>query len=436
MANILRRLSFIVSLLFILLFASVLPVVAAQPIGQLHLGFANGDDWEPAIAADRYGHVYVIWPHYFSGVSDIPGCPDCPSPTAMIQISSDRGLTWSEPRVVTPGHTGTYQVDVQIVVDPVDGETVYASWLQNNKSDTVVTKSIDFGKTWSEPVVADSTNAGTDKPILVVRGHDVYVGFDHMQKMYVAVSHDGGTTFTSYPVRQNSEYDLSLAGGGVVDSHGNVYYSWAGYTRSGNAKGPVYVYISKSSDGGRTWTADLLDTSGAPPDCSAYKCGWAYLGAQITLGVDSNDTLYALWNAGTVDKGPERIYFARSVDQGMTWSPRQDVSQAGSGVSHAFPAITAGAAGDVRLSWMDARNAPMWNVYYRPSQDGGETWSVESQLSSYVPGFPYISPTGFAFPYGDYFELDVDDRGDTHAVWGEGPNWIGPGTIWYTRLAR
>src|SRR5207249_11988352 len=111
----------------------------------------------------------------------------------------------------------------------------------------------------------------------------------------------------------------------------------------------------------------LLDISGAPPDCSAYQCGWAFLGAQITMTSDAAGTLYALWNAGSTDKGPARIYFASSTSGGAIWPPGVDVSKAAWGVEHAFPAVTAGSAGDVRIAWMDARNSPLWNVYYRSS---------------------------------------------------------------------
>src|SRR5213593_3470215 len=114
------------------------------------------------------------------------------------------------------------------------------------------------------------------------------------------------------------------------------------------------------------------------------------------------------------------------------WSPRVDVSKASSGVEHAFPAVTAGPAGDVRIAWMDARNSPLWNVYYRSSTNGGATWSGESKLSSYVAGYSYIQPNGFSFPFGDYFEMDIDSRGNTQVVWGEGLNYNTPGSIWYT----
>ncbi|HEX9840107.1 MAG TPA: sialidase family protein [Anaerolineales bacterium] len=407
--------------------------VAAAPTGgftpQTRLGFTTGDQWEPAIAADRFGHVYVLYPQYLG----VPGCPTCPNPTMILQISRDRGATWASPTQIAPPGTGQY--DAQIVVDPIDGRTVYAAWLQNGKSDTVVAKSTDFGVTWSV-VVANSTNAATDKPILAVRGQDVYVGYNHAQKVWVSSSHDGGATFTSVNVNRTGAGKLgwSLAGGGTVDPAGNVYFAWAGYEQNGGAKGPVNLFISKSTDGGATWTNTLIDASGAPPDCSNYLCGWAYLGAQITMASDSVGTLYALWNAGTVDKGPERIYFAKSSDAGATWSAEVDVSLAPAEVDHAFPAIVAGGAGDVRISWMDARApGPLWNTYYRSSMNGGANWSAEVDLSTFVEGFSYIFPDGFSFPFGDYYEMDIDDRGKTHAVWGEGLNYDSPGSIWYVK---
>jgi hypothetical protein len=402
---------------------------AGSPAGfspQRRLGFADGNQWEPAIAADRFGHVYVLYAQY----QGVPGCPDCPSPTVVLQISSDRGATWASPTQVAPPGSG--QFDPQIAVDPIDGRTVYAAWLQDSKSDTIVAKSTDFGATWSI-VVANHTKAGTDKPILLVRGQDVYVGYNHANKVWVSSSHDGGATFTSVVAKQGGQLGWSLATGGTNDPAGNVYFAWAGYERNGQARGPVNLYLTKSSDGGSTWTNIQLDTSSSAPDCSAFLCGWAYLGAQVTLASDAAGTLYAMWNAGTVDQGPERIFFARSTDAGATWSAKMDVSLAPVGINHAFPAIVAGKAGAVRIAWMDARAGTLWNTYYRSSKNGGATWSSEADVSSFVAGFSYIFPDGFSFPYGDYFELDIDDQGTTHLIWGEGLNYDSPGSIWYTQ---
>src|SRR5262249_15500781 len=125
-------------------------------------------------------------------------------------------------------------------------------------------------------------------------------------------------------------------------------------------------------------------------------------------------------------------------NQGQSWSAKSDISNAPIGTEHCFPAITAGAAGDVRIAWMDTRRVdkeshPLWNTFYRASTNGGATWSQESQLSAPVRGYDYILPTGFRFPFGNLFSIGIDNVGVTHVVWGEGRNYWSPGSIWYVR---
>jgi hypothetical protein len=152
---------------------------------------------------------------------------------------------------------------------------------------------------------------------------------------------------------------------------------------------------------------------------------------------DSSGALYALWNAGSTAKGPERIFFSKSTDGGTTWSAKADVSTAPAGSHHAFPAIAATGNGDVRISWMDARAAnggmDRWNVYFRRSTNAGSTWSTEVDLSTYVSGSTYIFPEGFRFPFGDYYEIDIDDQGVNHLIFGIGFNYDSPGSIWYVK---
>jgi len=407
--------------------ALCLPAWAATPgfSPQTRVGLRSGDQWEPAIAADGYGHVYILYPQYVH----VPGCSNCPIPTMILVESGDNGASWRPERRIAM--RGSAQFDPQIVVDPVDRRTVYAAWLENDRRDIVIARSIDFGLTWTE-VVATRTETEADKPVLVVHGLDVYVAYNRAAKVWMAASHDGGNSFTPVNVNPSDGMGWAQAGGAAIDPAGNVFVSWAGYTRVGNGQGPVDLYVSRSADGGKTWSTTLMDISGAPPECATNECGWAYLGAQITMTADAAGTLYALWNAGPVDKGAERVYFASSTTAGLTWSARTDVSHAASAVAHAFPTMVAGTVGDVRIAWMDTRESPLWNTYYRSSTNGGATWSSEVQLSSYVPGFNYIDRRGFKFPFGDYFEMDIDNRGDTQIVWGEGLTYESPGSIWYS----
>jgi len=421
----------------LLLLAAVAIVPAAVAVSaftpQMRLGYHTGDQWEPAMAADAHGHLYVLYPQY----GPVPGCIACTPPSMSLLISDDSGVSWHASRALLPFPTG--QFDPQIVVDPLDKQTVYASWMQNDKHDIVVARSLDFGRTWSF-AWAERGSDDSDKPVLAVRGNNVYVGFNHEEEFFVSASHDAGQTFSVFDVNAASEPGWSLAGGATVDPAGNVYFGWTEYARHDLPSKAVRVNVSRSNDGGRTWSTTLLDQSSAPPGCQSELCETGYLGAQIALASDASGAIYALWNAGSINGGPERIYFSSSTTAGTTWQARMNVSNALAGVEHAFPAIVAGNAGEVRIAWMDTRfndgtqrPRPLWNTFYRSSTNGGATWAEETRLSGPATGYDYILPNGFRFPFGDYFGLAIDSDGITHAVWGEGRDYKSPGSIWYAR---
>lgn len=399
------------------------PPAFAAPV---RLGFAAGDDWEPAVAADASGHVYVVWKHYdvAGSAATVCGDPSGCDQRILVQVSTDGGGSFGPPRALDPGRVG---YDSQVVVDPADGRTVYASFLVGFKSSIGVTRSTDGGATWTPTTIADSLMRSVDKDILAVRGSDVYVAWNAAQKIYVSVSHDGGRTFSDVQADAGRQLGWSLPAGGTVLPDGTVLFGWAGYTQNGGAKGPVNLYVTRSRDGGRTWATTLLDVSGAPTSCSG--CGWAFYGAQLTVAADAGGTVYAFENRSTVDFGPSRVYLRRSFDGGSTWTAATDLGLAPAGTNAAFPALAGAVAGTVNAAWMDDRTGA-YRVYLRRSTDGGATWSGEAVLSADL-GYPYQSAAGFTFPYGDYFELDAAG-GRTVAAWGEGPAYAGPGNVFFS----
>ncbi|MFZ0798322.1 MAG: sialidase family protein [Terriglobales bacterium] len=420
----------VVRKLMVLLFALASLAWATPPqfSVQKRVGLTSGDQWEPAVAADGSGRIYVLYPQY----GRVPDCEECRVPTMLLVASTDNGKTWLTPRVML--ESGSGQFDAQIAVDPADRRTVYAAWLQNGKRAVMLAKSVDSGATWNFTIAVRS-EVELDKPALAVRGQNVYVAFNHEEEVWVAASQDGGRSFIPTRVNAESRPGWSLLGAATVDPSGNTFLAWASYSKAGGARGGVNLYVAKSADAGKMWSATLLDVSAAAPDCKDEDCGEAFLGAQVALTSDAAGTLYALWSRGNTPLGPQRIYFSSSTNGGDNWLPRVTVSSAAPGVEHAFPAIVAGNAGDVRIAWMDARNSsrnsPYWNTYYRSSSNGGATWGEEVRVSGHVPGYRYIGKEGFRFPFGDYFGLAIDNHGDTHMVWGEGLNYQSPGSIWH-----
>jgi hypothetical protein len=360
----------------------------------------------------------------------------------MLQVSNNGGTSWSDPRALWPGTTR--QDDPQIDVDAADGRTVYAAFMQNDKSSMFVARSDDFGNTWRAMLV-EPLQRGTDKDILAARAGHVYLVYHTQQKIFASVSHDGGQTWSTHNMvgSTNSDLGVSLPSGGAIDSQGNAYFAWNGVNSPGQAKGVKNLYVTKSTDGGHTWTTHLVDVSKSPKRCGCP--GWDYWGAQMALAIDARDRIYVLWDAADVKYGVQRMFFALSTDGAATWSLRRDVSLAPVGSNHVFPAMAAQGNGDVRIAWMDDRNGfdsgnddpnARWNVYYRSSADGGTTWSAEAKVSQFVADYAYKYATpkdGFAEPYGDYFELDIDGAGRTQALWGEGTSYNGPGNVWYSR---
>ena len=397
---------------------------------QMRIGFPAGDDWEPAMAADSFDHLYAVYLHM-----DVPQGATCAGCNLhlLVQRSRDGGKTWTSPIPIGPGRVQGGQFDPWIVVDPVDGRTVWISFMQDFPNSVIeIVKSTDFGATWSQPQVVSNRPPGLDKDILAVRGDLLAVSFDDYMNTWAAVSEDGGQSWTTHLIAAVTKAPTQLlSSGGGIDSLGNIYFSWGSYDSS-VALGPAKIWMVKSEDSGQSWSEMSIATSGAPPPCRNCGAG-AYLAPQLAMRVGSDDTIYVLWN-GTTDLtngAAQRIFFARSTDHGNSYSARIDVSTAPAGVEHGFPALAVGSlAGDVRTAWVDLRTGS-WNVFYRPSADGGQTFGDTTRISGSVPGgSSYLTPEGFLFPYGDYFQMAVDSSGLAHLAFGESPAYTKPGNIW------
>ena len=77
------------------------------------------------------------------------------------------------------------------------------------------------------------------------------------------------------------------------------------------------------------------------------------------------------------------------------------------------------------------------SVCYRLGDDYFvKLWVDAESAAGALLRFPVVDQLhaeGFRVPFGDYYEVDIDDRGDSQLIWGEGLNWDSPGSIWYAR---
>ena len=138
---------------------------------------------------------------------------------------------------------------------------------------------------------------------------------------------------------------------------------------------PHIVYATRGDDPGVYYTriTDIEAIIDTPvrlsvgleqPDEVAFAC--------VSINIDSQGRMHALWSTVSTDGFGRAVYYARSVDGGQTWSPAFRLAQRepGSGFLE-LPSL--GFVGDSELSVIYAYPSNMGRQE-RISLDAGETW--------------------------------------------------------------
>jgi len=117
------------------------------------------------------------------------------------------------------------------------------------------------------------------------------------------------------------------------------------------------------------------------------------------MAIDSSDTLHVVWQDDT--PGNLEIYYRRSTDSGATWSAVRRLTWTADDSRH--PAMAIDSSDVIHVVWDDDTPAGM-DIYYKNSQDGGDTWSA-SQRITWTPGFSF-KPA-----------IAIDSSDAIHVVW-------------------
>ena len=394
------------------------------------------DDWEPAVATDPHApYIYLLTTRY--GPRDCG--THCPSPFLALMSSSDNGATWGDQVPLCECLRSKAQYDPTIEVVP-NTRAVYSAFLnadRHNGFSTVFTKSIDHGKTWTEPVHVYGNVSWTDKPEIATSasGKDVYVSWNGptVGDLYVGISHDYGKTWTQQKLSDDKRYYYAydarvLSDGTVVFSESSIQY--AGLK---NVAGEVWHQAIISRDKGKTWENRVVAKVPVGENCVADGCHPDFYIGQSSVVSDAPGHLVFAYEGPRVAGGPQRVYVSRSSDTGRTWSAGVPLSVSGENATQ--PRLASSGGGNVRIWYMqtaDGDDPDAWNVWYRSSSNGGQTWPPPVKIDDAPAGAaPYVHQDGFGEIYGDYGEIAVTSTGKTIATWGEGLSYTGPGGTWF-----
>jgi hypothetical protein len=238
----------------------------------------------------------------------------------------------------------------------------------------------------------------------------------------------------------------------AVDSAGNVNLAWQNNS-------PGDVFFSRSSDGGRTFSAPT-DLSNAPTNFGSFQIAldssgniylvWFNVNANVISSIRSTDggasfsvpvaisinpgppsltigpsgKVFLCWTTAAV---PRSIFCSDSADGGATYSSPVKVADLNRGFLP--PLIAVDGAGNINLAWIDDFLIPnsdfsfYHDVFFSSSRDGGATFSASQDLSGHLNFPPSLSmaldPSGNinilweSIPHGNVFLNRSNDGGAT-----------------------
>ncbi|MGH9264636.1 MAG: sialidase family protein [Acidimicrobiales bacterium] len=313
-----------------------------------------------------------------------------------------------------------------------------------NQVSVQLARSTDLGDTWSSTLVRDaratqdprqeSNRPVTDVAVDTSGDEDVvYVtyrrglrnqpeGSDAPSQPMIAVSTDGGRTFAEPVSALGAYFDSSQTrsqaigaattvpntttttvpppgslaaqpdqaanfGGGnpsvTVDDEGTAYVAWKSTTSNIASDPPGGIFVSKSTDQGKTW-----EVHQARP--YSYSIGGSSVIPQLVWSSEggSQGTLHLVYDDSDRPEvaNYSTIYHVRSTDGGTTWTEPQVLADIDADLVRGqfIPNLDVAPNGRVDVAWWDTRDDPgirANDVYYTYSTDNGSTWSKNIRIT-------------------------------------------------------
>jgi Neuraminidase (sialidase) len=175
-----------------------------------------------------------------------------------------------------------------------------------------------------------------------------------------------------------------------TDGAGIWIAAWASDNSLSNTIGNDFdILVARSTDGGATWTPPAALNTNA-----AVDSGWD---DGVELATDGAGTWIAAWDSddplgGTI--GTDRdLLFARSTDNGVTWTPPAalNTNAAVDSASDYQPQLATDRAGTWIAVWGSTND-----IFFARSTDNGVTWTAPAHASSdsSSESWPYVAANG------------------------------------------
>ena len=190
--------------------------------------FANGPYTrvsDPSVSYDAAHHTWMI-----SSIAVVGSGATLASPAVIVSLSTDGGITWSNPVKVVKGGSTYFDTD-WIVCDNTATSHFYGhcyvEWDNDDKGGLILmSTSIDGGHSWGAPLTtADQAHGLGGQPLVQPNGTVIVpISGYNVSRMYAFISSDGGKSWSSTVTV--AHINGSALPSAEIDASGKVYLVW------------------------------------------------------------------------------------------------------------------------------------------------------------------------------------------------------------------
>ncbi len=354
-----------------------LPNVSAESFSQNVMVSGNNSIREgmPSVDVDSRGKIFVAF-NRFNTSNQSKGI--------YVARSNDGGLSFNHVAKVNDNISWAEQPSIAIGDDD-NIHVVWMDWRNDadlkwvsgggidgvNNADMYYANSTDGGQLFNPNVRVDddggtsSAWTSTSRRMVAVDSlggiHVVWTDArEGFPTIYYANSTDGGLSFSKnikVPHVDSNAYDTSIA----IDADDDIFVSWFD---DRNVTTKSDIYLARSTDSGVTFDGD----SRVNDDFTSWD--------QIRPVVAAHqDFVSVIWQ--DMRTGGSAAYFSKSIDKGSTFSPNIRVDDGSAGAMN--PTIAIDETGYIVVAWEDTRGANR-SIYFSNSTNQGLSFSPNQEV--------------------------------------------------------
>jgi hypothetical protein len=238
-------------------------------------------------------------------------------------------------------------------------------WQNLDNGDIFFAFSTNNGQTFSSPANISDNTGESRNPQISSQGNNVYVVWEDftpgISDIFFAFSTNNGQTFSS--TQNISENDGESFFPRISSQGNNVYVTWADESFR-STPGNSDIFFAFSTNNGQTFssTQNISENDGISTDPQISSQG---------------NNVYVVWEDNALPLSFE-IFFAFSADNGQTFSSPQNISQ---NPRSSFNPQISSEGNNVHIVWGDDSPIPNPDIFFARSADNGQTFSSPTNIS-------------------------------------------------------